>query len=152
MLWKLDFDEGYFRIYDSKKRVAGYLDPDYGDIYGRKDADDIIEGMVGRRESVPGCTLMVPLVKFRLFDTDLNTTIPDVQQNVSRVLGHLEKWRGFLSEAGLGAHAVRISHTDQDMLTVSFALPFSGPTPLEKKALLAQVVPVLDRLQDTGLL
>ena len=35
-LWKLELDEEYFRIYDSKKMIAGYFDPDYGDLFPKK--------------------------------------------------------------------------------------------------------------------
>ncbi len=38
MLWKLDSDEGFFRIYDSIKLVAGYFDPDYGDIFKKENS------------------------------------------------------------------------------------------------------------------
>ena len=30
--WKLEFEDGYFRIFDSKKLISGYFDPDYGDL------------------------------------------------------------------------------------------------------------------------
>ena len=29
-MWKLELEEDYFRIYDSKKMIAGYFDPDFG--------------------------------------------------------------------------------------------------------------------------
>ena len=38
---------------------------------------------------------MIPLVKFKLFDTDLNTVLSEVKQNISRVSVHLEKWGAF---------------------------------------------------------
>lgn len=150
-MWRLEFDEGYFRIFDRKRMLAGYLDPDYGDLGGRRDAGEAIEAMVRERREVFGGTIMVPLVKFCLFDRDLDTDIPGVEANVSRVLGHLAKWAGFLEGEGLHSHRVSISHTDQDMLTVSFAVAFSGPTPLGK-ALLPEISPLLDRMQGAGLL
>ncbi|RNJ75586.1 MAG: hypothetical protein EB830_05960 [Nitrosopumilus sp. H13] len=151
-LWKLDFDEGYFRIYDSKRMITGYFDPDYGDVFDRKDSEEVIESMIKNHDSVPGGIIMVPLVKFRLFDTDLNTSISEVEQNVARVSVHLAKWKGFLSSYGCQTHSVRISHTDQDMLTITFPVAFSQPTPLEKKILLETLSPILDRLEESGLL
>ena len=79
---------------------------------------------------------MVPLVKFRLFDTDLNTNILEVEQNVIRVGSHLQKWKHFLSHIACSTTYVRISHTDQDMLTITFQIKFSKPTPLEKTKLI----------------
>ena len=54
---------------------------------------------------------MIPLVKFKLFDTDLNITITEVKQNVSRVSEHLQKWDTFLSQINNTSHFVGISHT-----------------------------------------
>ncbi|MDH3203389.1 MAG: hypothetical protein OEL81_01770 [Nitrosopumilus sp.] len=38
---------------------------------------------------------MIPLVKFGLFDTDLNSSLSEVQENVIRVNTHLQKWKFF---------------------------------------------------------
>ncbi len=151
-MWKLDFDEGYFRIYDSKKMIAGYFDPDYGEINPDQDFEEAAAAMIKNHVPVPGGVIMVPLVKFRLFDTDLNVALSEVEQNVLRVAGHLKKWKRFLGEAGCRTHSVRISHTDQDMLTVTFPVVFSGPTPLDAARLISEISPTLDRLQNSGLL
>lgn len=71
MLWKLDLDEEYFRIYDSKKMIAGYFDPDYGEIFPKNKSDEIISQMLKNHDKIPGGFIMVPMVKFGLFDTDL---------------------------------------------------------------------------------
>lgn len=152
MLWKLESDEGYFRIYDSKKLIAGYFDPDYGDIFPKENSEEIIFSMLKNHDPVLGGILMVPLVKFRLFDTDLDTTITNIESQVNRVNEHLQKWKLFLSEMNYDWHSVRISHTDQDMLTVSFQIKFLKPTPLENKALLEELFGVLENLQKSELL
>ena len=95
---------------------------------------------------------MVPLVKFKLFDTDLETSISEVDKNVIRVNGHIQKWKNFLSQTNHEIHSVRISHTDQDMLTITFPMKFSKPTPLEKTKLLEEIFPTLDLLKKSGLL
>lgn len=133
--------------------VAGYFDPDYGDIYPRENAEETISKMLKNRDKVPGGVVMVPLVKFGLFDTDLETNIFEADGNVQRVHLHLEKWKKFLSETGRdGAHAVRISHTDQDMLTVTFQVKFQKPTRLDRNELMEELFPTLDLLQRSGLL
>jgi len=99
-----------------------------------------------------GGILMVPLVKFHLFDTDLETTLSNVQENVSRVSKHLKKWSNFVSDTKIQSHSIRISHTDQDMLTITFPIAFSKPTPLEKKQLIDELFPILDSLQKSDLL
>ena len=132
--WKLEFEDGYFRIYDSKKLVAGYLSK-------IKNHDVILGGM-----------LMIPLVKFKLFDTDLNTVISEVKQNISRVSVHLEKWDAFLSEIHNTRHFIGISHTDQDMLTMTFPVKFLKPTILQESELLSEIYPILSLLQKSELL
>ena len=151
-MWKLEFEDGYFRIFDSKKLIAGYFDPDYGDLSKTKNPEDIILLKIKNHELVLGGMIMIPLVKFKLFDTDLNTTIAEVKQNVSRVSEHLQKWDTFLSQINNTSHFVGISHTDQDMLTMTFPVKFSKPTILEKSNLLEEILPVLNLLQKSNLL
>lgn len=151
-MWKLDHDEEYFRIYDSKKLIAGYFDPDYGDIFPKENSEQIISLMQKNHDLILGGMLMIPLVKFRLFDTDLNTLLPNVQENVSRVSEHLQKWNKFILDTKIQFHSIRISHTDQDMLTITFPIIFSKPTPLEKKQLALELSFTLDLLQKLDLL
>ena len=150
--WKLEFEDGYFRIYDSKKLVAGYFDPDYGDLSNVDNPDDVILSKIKNHDVTLGGMLMIPLVKFKLFDTDLNTVLSEVKQNISRVSVHLEKWGAFLSEINNTRHFIGISHTDQDMLTMTLPVKFSKPTILEKSNLLEEIHPVLSLLEKSELL
>ncbi len=152
VLWKLESDEDFFRIFDSKKMIAGYFDPDYGDIHSKENCEEITSLMLKNHDKIPGGLVMIPLVKFRLFDTDLNTSISEVEKNLVRVTEHIEKWKRFLLQTDHHAHSVRISHTDQDMLTITFQVKFSKPTPLEKTELIEELFPTLDLLQRLGLL
>lgn len=150
--WRLELDEDFFRIYDSKKMVMGYFDPDYGEPYPPERRDEIIESMLKNHDVVTGGIVMVPMVKFGLFDTDLEAHIDVVQQNVLRVNEHIGKWRDFLAKVGcLDRHAIRISHTDQDMLTVTFPIKFHKPLPLGTDSLAEGIKPTLDLLLQSGL-
>ncbi len=151
MLWKLELDEGYFRIFDSKKLIVGYFDPDYGEIYPKENSEEIILSMLKNHDKILGGIIMVPLVKFGLFDTDLDTSLSEVEKNVNRVTEHLQKWKNFLSQTNRLIHSIRISHTDQDMLTITFKVKFSKSTPLEKTKLMEEIFPTLDLLQKSGL-
>jgi len=152
VLWKLEYDEGFFRIYDSKKLIAGYFDPDYGDVFPKENAEEIISSMMKNHDLISGGVVMVPLVKFGLFDTDLDTSLSIVEENVIRVNTHLQKWRNFLSEIKPRFHSVSISHTDQDMLTITFDVKFSKLTPLEKTSLQEELSTTMDMLQKFDLL
>ena len=129
--WKLEFEDGYFRIYDSKKLVAGYFDPDYGDLSNVENPDDVILSKIKNHDVILGGMLMIPLVKFKLFDTDLNTVLSEIHNT---------------------RHFIGISHTDQDMLTMTFPVKFSKPTILEKSELLDEVYPILSLLEKSELL
>ena len=152
MLWKLDLDEEYFRIFDSNKLIAGYFDPDYGDLYPKENSEEIISQMLKNHDKITGGFIMVPMVKFGLFDTDLETNLDTVETQVNSVLDRLSRWRKFLSKTNLKIHYVRISHTDQDMLTITFPFKFSKPTPLDKKEMVVEMAPTLDLLQKLNLL
>lgn len=152
MLWKLDLDEEYFRIFDSNKLIAGYFDPDYGDLYPKENSEEIISQMLKNHDKITGGFIMVPMVKFGLFDTDLETNLDTVETQVNSVLDRLSRWRKFLSKTNLKIHYVRISHTDQDMLTITFPFKFSKPTPLDKKEMVVELTPTLDLLQKLNLL
>jgi len=152
VLWKLESDADFFRIYDSKKLIAGYFDPDYGDIFPKENHEEITSSMMKNHDLILGGVIMVPLVKFGLFDTDLDVSISDVEKNVIRVNTHLQKWKNFLFETKTRFHSVRISHTDQDMLTITFDVRFSKPVPLDKTSLQDELSPTMDLLQKLELL
>lgn len=148
-MWKLELDEEYYRIYDSKKMIAGYFDPDYGDI---QNPIEVIPEMVKHHEKVPGGYIMLPLVKFSLFDTDLNIGINILDSHISRVSHHISQWKDFLSKMNIKKHSIRISHTDQDMLTITFPIRFSAPTMLKESDILREIEPILQTLQKLRLL
>ena len=151
-MWKLDLDDTFFRIYDSKKLIAGYFDPDYGELFPKENEEEIISNMLKNHEKIPGGFLMVPLVKFSLFDRDLEIDIDSLQENIDVVSVRIKKWKDFINNTGNNVHVVRISHTDQDMLTITFPIKFSEPTKLENKSLIAEIEPTLDLLQKLDLL
>jgi len=152
LLWKLELDEDYFRIYDSKKLIAGYFDPDYGDIHPKERSEEIISNMLKNHDKIIGGFMMVPMVKFGLFDTDLESDVNTVESNVSSVMARISVWKEFLSENNIHTHFVRISHTDQDMLTITFPVKFSKPTRLDHQEMIVEFTPILNSLQKLNLL
>ncbi|MEC4848676.1 MAG: hypothetical protein RI100_05760 [Nitrosarchaeum sp.] len=151
-MWKLDLDDEYFRILDSKKLVAGYFDPDYGVIYPKENSVEIISQMLKNHDKISGGLMMIPLVKFGLFDSDLDINIDELETQVNRVGEHLKKWKDFITKTNNTVHSIRISHTDQDMLTITFPIKFSEPTPLDKNEIIKEISPILDLLQKLNLL
>ncbi len=54
MLWKLESEEIFFHIYDSKKLIAGYIDPDYGDLHPKEKSEEIILSMLKNHDKIMG--------------------------------------------------------------------------------------------------
>lgn len=151
-MWKLDLDDEYFRILDSKKLVAGYFDPDYGVIYPKENSLEIVSQMLKNHDKISGGLVMIPLVKFGLFGSDLDIDIDELETRVHRVGDHLKKWKDFIAKTNNTVHSIHVSHTDQDMLTITFPIKFSEPTPLDKNEIIKEISPILDLLQKLNLL
>lgn len=151
-MWKLEFDEYYYRIYDSKNQIAGYFDPEYGDIFPKENEEEIIEKMHKTHEKIPGGYLMFPLVKFGIFDSGFHSTLQELIPRMSAIVTRLQMWEEFLSLIQTENHYVRISHTDQDMLSITIPMRFSKPTPLHHKDILIEISPILNQLHQQSLL
>ena len=104
LLWKLDLDEEFFKIYDSNKMIAGYFDPDYGKIFPKENSEEIISQMLKNHDKIMGGFIMLPMIKFGLFDTDLETNIETVENQVKSVLQRIESWKQFISTKEIKIH------------------------------------------------
>ncbi len=151
-MWKLELEEDYFRIYDSQKNIAGYFDPDYGEIFPKEKQEEIIEKMLKNHDKIPGGFLMVPMVKFGIFDSEYESNIENLESQIINAGERISKWKEFLSKMSNQHHWVRISHTDQDMLSITFPIKFSIPKPLEKNEIISEIEPILNQMQQQGLL
>lgn len=147
-MWKLDQDETYFRIFDSQKYIAGYFDP----AYGEGADEDYVEAALKRKDPVPGGYLVVPMIKFGLFDSDLDISIDMLEDKMESARRALDRWSNYMKAKNYPFHSVRISHTDQDMLTMTFPVQFHRPVRLHKNDLAKALTPTLDSLQRLGLL
>jgi hypothetical protein len=151
-MWKIERDEEYFRIFDSKKDIVGYFDPDYGELFPKDKELELIDQMHKNHDKIPGGFLMVPMVKFRIFDNDKETKIDELEQKLDAVKQRISQWKHFLLETKNEFHGIRVSHTDQDMLSITFPIKFDIPVSLEKKTLLEKLESTLDLLQKQGFL
>jgi len=151
-MWKLEREEDYFRIFDLKKDIAAYFDPDYGELFPKEKIPEIIQQMHKNQDKISGGFLMVPMVKFGIFDKDIEIDIDILEKQIASVKQRLSQWKTFLLETKNKFHVIRVSHTDQDMLSITFPIKFDLPTSLEKNLLLKKLEPTLDLLQKQGLL
>ncbi len=151
-MWNLNREDDYYRIYDSNKDIAGYFDPDYGELFPKEKEQELIEQMHKNKDKIPGGFLMVPMVKFGIFEPNKEMSIIQLQKQFDSVQERLSLWKTFLSNSNVRLHFIRVAHTDQDMLSITFPLKFSQPIPLEKNTLLSEIEPILGSLQKQGLL
>ena len=149
-MWKLDRDEDFFRIYDSNKDIAGYFDPDYGDVFPQENANELIEQMHKNHDKISAGYIMIPFAKFEIFDKE-NMNIEHIEKQLKSNIERTTKWKNFLLENKINTHFIRVAHTDNDMLSISFPIKFVKPIPLEKKSILKEIEPILDLMQKQGL-
>jgi len=151
MQWKLEREESYFKIYDENKHIAGYFDPEYGDIFPEHKINEIIEEMHKKHETIHGGYLMVPMIKFEVFN-DQEIGLDHLQRHIDNIKERITKWKNFILSQKISDHKIQVSHTDAYMLSITFPIHFDAPVSLEKKLLLAELEITLNSLHEKGLL
>ncbi|MDE1764686.1 MAG: hypothetical protein KGI27_00285 [Thaumarchaeota archaeon] len=150
-MWKIERDGHYFKIYDKKKNLVGYFAPEYGNIYPEEKADEIIDQMHKRHDKIASGYLMIPMLKFGIFDgRDMH--LDYLARQLDDVKTRLDYWIDFISGRGMNQYKITVSHTDSDMLSITLRIVLSPPVELEKNAVQNQVGKILDPLQALGLL
>jgi len=150
-MWKIEREDDFFRIFDKDQKIAGYFVPEYGDIQPEEKIEEIIEQMHKNGDKVPGGYMTVPMVKFGIFDSNDDLDVVYLQGQLADASARLDAWAEFLSQNQM-RHAIRMSHTDSDMLSLTFPIKFTDQIPLDKKIILETIAPTLDLLHQKGLL
>jgi hypothetical protein len=152
MQWRLEREGDYFRIYDENKNIAGYFAPEYGDIFPQEKADEVIEEMHKKHEKIPGGYLLLPMIKFGIFSLDNEIEMDYLEARMDEARDRILWWQKFIASQKNQNHKIRVSHTDPDMLSITFPISFVTPVPLEKNALLEELRSTLNVLSNQGLL
>lgn len=151
-MWKLDREDHYYKIYDERKTLVGYFGPEYGDIQPAEKAEQVMEEMHKRHDKVKEGYLVLPLVKFGIFEDGQELGIDNLLKKLSDVKNNLMLWRDFLVEKQISRHKIMVSHTDHDMLSITLGIVFSSPVPLDKEELQKEISGILDPIHQKGLL
>jgi hypothetical protein len=151
-MWTIDQEDAYFKIYDSRKTLAGYFAPEYGDIKPEDKAEQVIQEMLKNHDPVKGGYLMLPLVKFNIFEDGKEMHLAYLEQQLQEVYTRIMAWKNLVTEKGIEHHKILISHTDHDMLSITLGIIFQSPVPLEKKEILGNLSDILDFAHQKGLL
>ena len=151
-MWKLEREDDFFRIFDKDHKIAGYFVPDYGNIFPEDKVNETIEQMHKNHDKISGGYLTVPMVKFGIFDSkEEDMDIIYLESHLTDAHSRLAIWREFLLQNQM-QHTIRMSHTDQDMLSLTFPIKFKEMTPLEKSTILDVLNSTFDLLHQKSLL
>jgi hypothetical protein len=151
-MWNIEQDDVYFKIYDEHKTLVGYFAPEYGDIQPADKADQVMQEMLKNHDPVKGGYMMLPLVKFGIFEDGKEMHLDYVEQQLQEVYTRILAWKNMMIEKEIAHHKIMISHTDHDMLSITLGIIFSSPVPLEKKEILSNLGGILDFAHQKNLL
>ncbi|MDE1725397.1 MAG: hypothetical protein KGH76_05830 [Thaumarchaeota archaeon] len=151
-MWTIASEEDYFKIYDNSKTLVGYFAPEYGDIQPEDKAYQVRQEMLKNHDLIKSGYLMLPMVKFGIFEDGKDMTIDYVEQQLRLVHVRLLAWKNLLTEKDITHHKILVSHTDHDMLSITLGVIFTTDVPLEKTKILDTLSNVLDFAQERGLL
>lgn len=153
--WKTEFDNSLYKVYDWNKQLAGYFFPHYGQIEPEERQDEAIEEL-NKSHAVltEGGTLLVPMLRLNLLDSETALGIQDVVGSLKSCQERAQTWLSWLQKnstkfsiIGAGAHTAR---EDRNML--STAIGISGSFALGEKEIAEFLRPLLDQLHEDGLL
>jgi len=162
-LWKLEYIDTVYKIYDWDKNLTGYFFPNYDiNIDDYKDEsqdaheveDNIIEQMNKEKQSVKGGNVMLPMVKLQLLDNeegiDLDYVINSLDQNAQRT----RKWKQWIHDNHLEfkifGSSIYTAREDRNMLSIVLGL--GSKIILGEKEIGLSLRPLLDKLHQDDLI
>ena len=151
-MWRLEREDDHFKIYDENKLLVGYFGPEYGQIEPEEKALQVIEEMHKRQDKIPGGYLLLPLVKFGIFEEGKEMDMDFLIHKLNEAGNSLSLWYQLMQEMSLERHKIMVSHTDHDMLSITLFLGFPTPVPLDKNLLAQEIGKLLDVIHQKGLL
>jgi len=162
-LWKLEYIDTVYKIYDWDKNLTGYFFPNYDinvDDYKDESQDahemenKIIEQMNKEKQSVKGGNVMLPMVKLQLLDNeegiDLDYVIISLEQNAQRT----RKWKQWIHDNHLDfkifGSSIYTAREDRNMLSIVLGL--GSNIILGEKEIGLNLRPLLDKLHQDELI
>jgi hypothetical protein len=151
--WNLDQEEYFYKVYDENGELAGYFQPDYGEIQPPEKEEEIIQEMLKRQDHIYGGMLYVPMLKLNLIAEEYDYDLDHVISALSASIARTEQWKERIKEMPSIIFArVRKSHSDPDMLSLLLGVRFNGPVRMKKEELLDALRPFLDSFHEKELL
>lgn len=156
--WIIEYDETIYKIYDRNKDLAGYFFPDYGsrfDENSSQDEETIIETLNKEHNEVSGGEVLVPLVKLDLLDIeDKHVDLDFAYGQLEADLHRLDAWKEWMrcnsEKFNIVGNGIHTSREDRNMLSI--ALGLNSHFVLSEKEISLLLKPILDSLNQSGLL
>ena len=166
-LWKLEYFDTVYKIYDWDKNLTGYFFPNYNlsslnnkdnekalESFDFDEETNVIDKLNKEKQKILGGNLMLPLVKLYLLDNeegiDLDFAIKSLNENAQRAI----KWQEWIKnnhrEFNIMGNAIYTSREDRNMLSI--VLGITSPMILGEKELLADLNHLLNKLHEGELI
>ncbi len=151
--WKIEYDYNYYKVYDNKSKLAGYIFPHYMNNDSEED-DDAIEKMNKDHMQVSRGTLLVPMAKLDLLDHEEGIEIEYAISSLDANLIRTKFWRDWLSRnaKSLSLYGARVYTAREDRNMLSIAIGAAGSITLSEKGVKEFLTPLLDSLHEDNLL
>jgi hypothetical protein len=171
-LWKIEYIDTIYKVYDWDKNLTGYFFPNYNldldkyhdnsDPNGKNDAslpdheieENIIEQMIKEKKNVRGGNLMLPMVKLNLLDHSegihLDYVISSLEENTQRT----RKWKQWIhdnrQQFRIFGNSIYTAREDRNILSI--VLGIESNIVLDEKEIRKELKPLLDKLHQDELI
>lgn len=162
-LWKLEYDDSVYKIYDWDKNLTGYFFPNYDvDIDNHNDKsladheieDKLIEQMNKEKKPVKGGNLMLPMVKLQLLDNTEGIHLDYVISSLEESAQRTRIWKQWIQdnhqEFKIIGSSIYTAREDRNILSI--VLGISADIILGEKELGNNLRPLLNRLHQDELI
>ena len=152
--WKIDYEDTIYKIYDWNGNLAAYFFPNYELEEDTENADDNIEVLNKQHQNVRGGNILFPMAKLNVLDKeeaiDLDYTILALEQSLQRIKAWKEWILKNYMKFVITGNGVHTSREDREMLSI--ALGLDSNIILGEKEVIVALTPLLDELNNAGLL
>jgi len=156
-LWKLEYDDSVYKIYDWDKNLTGYFFPNYDvniDNHNDKSLadheieDKLIEQMNKEKKPVKGGNLMLPMVKLQLLDNTEGIHLDYVINSLEESAQRTRIWKQWIQdnhqEFKIIGSSIYTAREDRNILSI--VLGISSDIILGEKELGNDLRALLNRL------
>lgn len=163
-LWKLEYIDSIYKVYDWDRNLTGYFFPNYDvnidnyhsdkSLTDHEIEDKIIEQMNKEKKSVKGGNLMLPMIKLQLLDNTegmhLDYVISKLEENSQRTRIWKQWIESNYQEFKIIGSSIYTAREDRNILSI--VLGIDSEIILGEKELCNDLRPLLDRLHQDELI